>query len=71
MKLKHRNRLLWIASILSRRATAIRRYVKARTPKRPTKFPFVVVDDPAVPEGQADFIQKGRVVGRITGIGQP
>jgi hypothetical protein len=34
MKKTTRNRLLWLASILSRRATAIRRYVKARTPPR-------------------------------------
>lgn len=34
-----RNRLLWLASLLDRRATAIRRLVKARTPPRKAKAP--------------------------------
>jgi hypothetical protein len=34
-----RNRLLWLASYLDRRAAGIRRLVKARTPPRKAKAP--------------------------------
>ena len=37
MNKRYRNRLLWLASILSRWATGIRRYVKAHTPPRKAK----------------------------------
>lgn len=39
MNKHYRNRLLWLASILSRRATAIRRYVNAHTPPRKVRAP--------------------------------
>lgn len=44
MNKRYRNRLLWLASMLSRRATAIRRYVKAHTPPRKERVP-----KPAIP----------------------
>lgn len=71
MKLKYRNRLLWLASFLDRRAAAIRRYVREHTPKRKGKLPLVVSasPDPSLPPGVVEFRQDGRVIGRITGVG--
>lgn len=41
MNLKNRKRLLAFASFLDRRATGMRAFVKARTPKRQKRAPTV------------------------------
>lgn len=71
MRKSYRNKLLWLASFLDRRAAAIRRYVREHTPKRKGKLRFVIsaTPDPSLPSGVVEFRQDGRVVGRITGVG--
>lgn len=52
LSVRSRNRLLWLASILERRAKGLRKYVKAKTPPRKKRGAR-----PAEPSPQVDIEQ--------------
>lgn len=59
MKKTTRNKLLFLASLLDRRATAIRKFVRARTPKRVRKEKEI--DRPSTPLERAFQTDAARI----------